>query len=101
MLRSLILIALGAAVGGCSVVPQQAWSFDPTHPQARPAADAGQAASLTNRIAQLQAQLNDVRTRIAAQPDAPHRLPLYGEEHGVGRELSPLQRELGQYAQAR
>ena len=101
MLRLVLPITLVAALGGCAVVPPQAWSYDPTRAQAGPAPDAAQAASLTNRIAELQTQLNQVRAQIAAQPDAQHRLTLYSQEHGIGGELSPLQRQLGQYAQAR
>lgn len=101
MSRLALPIVCVAALGGCAVVPNQAWHFDPANPQPRPVADAARMAPVTNRIAELQAQLNDVRARIAAQPDAEHRLPLYPQEHRIGQELSPLQRELGQYAQAR
>jgi hypothetical protein len=100
MLRLVLLLAI-AALGGCAVVPHEAYTFDPTNPQPKPAADPAQVAQLTNRIATLQGQLNDVRAQIAAQPDTEHRLPLYSDEHGIGTELSPLQRELGRYAQAR
>jgi hypothetical protein len=101
MLRSVLTLTVAATLGGCAVVPPHAWSFDPTRPQARPVADAAQTAPLTNRAAELQGRLNEVRAQIAAQPDAPHRLPLYSQEHRIGRELSPLQRELSQYAQVR
>ena len=101
MLRLLLPLVVGAAMCGCSVAPREAYRFDPTHPQPRPTADAAKAAELTNRIAGLQARLNDVRAEIAAQPDTEHRLPLYSREHRIGRQLSPLQRELAQYAQAR
>lgn len=101
MLRLALPLTLVAALCGCTVVPPQAWRFDPTRPQARAAADPAQVAPLTNRIAELQNELNQVRAEIALQPDAQHRLPLYSQEHRIGRELSPLQRELAQYAQAR
>jgi hypothetical protein len=101
MMRLLLPITFAAALCGCSVVPQDAWTFDPTHPQPKPVADAAKIAPLTNRIAQLQGELNDVRARVAEQPDTTHRLPLYSQEHRIGQELSPLQRELAQYAQAR
>lgn len=101
MMRLALFLTLAAGLCGCAVVPSPAWHFDPTNPQPRPTADAARNAPLTNRIADLQSQLNDVRARIAAQPDTEHRLPLYSQEHGIGMELSPLQRELGQYAQAR
>jgi hypothetical protein len=97
----LILITAIFSLGGCSVVPPQAWTFDPTHPQSRPVADPQQAASLTNRIAQLQLELNDIRGRIASEPDPWRRQDLYGRLHAVGGKLSPLQRELDLYASSR
>jgi conjugal transfer/entry exclusion protein len=101
MLRLVLSLSLVAALCGCSVVPNQAWHLDPANPQTQPVAAAANVAPLTNRIAELQTQLNDVRTQIASQPDTEHRLPLYSREHRIGKRLSPLQRELGQYAQAR
>jgi hypothetical protein len=101
MLRFVFCLSVIAALCGCSVVPSEAWKFDPTNPQPRPVADAAAVAPLTNRIAELQGQLNELRTQIAAQPDTEHRLSLYSREHRIGKRLSPLQRELGQYAQAR
>jgi len=101
MKRLLLPIALAAGLCGCSVVPPAAWSFDPTHPQPKPVADAAKLAPLTDRIAQLQGELNDVRGQAAQQPDTPHRMALYPREHDIGSELSPLQRELAEYAQAR
>jgi hypothetical protein len=101
MLRLVLPFTLAAALCGCSVVPQDAWSFDPTRPRSKPLADAAQTSSLTNRVAELQWQLNEVRAQIAVQPDAQHRLPLYSREHRIGRALSPVQRELSQYAQVR
>jgi hypothetical protein len=97
----LILITAMLFLGGCSVVAPQAWTFDPTHPQPRPAADPAQATSLTNRVAQLQLELNDIRARIASEPDVWKRQDLYGRLHSVGRKLSPLQRELDLYASSR
>ena len=100
MMRSALSLACAAALCGC-VAPPSAYHFDPTNPQPKPVADAQQAADLTNRIADLQSQLNAVRAEIAAQPDTAHRLPLYSREHRIGERLAPLQRELSQYAQAR
>jgi hypothetical protein len=99
-MRIVLLTAL-LALAGCSVVPTRAWTFDATHAQARPPADAAQAAPLTNRIAQLQLELNDIRAHIASEPDAWQRQTLYRQLHSVGRELSPLQRELDLYASSR
>jgi len=101
MMRLTLSLATAAVLAGCSVVPQSAWTFDPTHPQPRPVADAAAVAPLTNEVAGLQKELNDVRAKVAEQPDATHRLPLYSPEHRVGMRLSRAQRELAEYAQAR
>ena len=94
-----------AALTGCSylpvVVPPQAYSFDATRHPAKPVAEPTRLAPLTDRIAQLQIQLNDVRAKIATEPDAFKRLPLYEQENRIHRGLGPLQRELAQYASAR
>ncbi|HUR89891.1 MAG TPA: hypothetical protein VMZ74_12450 [Ramlibacter sp.] len=101
MMRSLVLVAAAVALAGCSVVPPQAYTYDPTHPQPKPVADAVLVAPLTDRVAQLQIELNAVRTKIAEQPDTWKRLSLYAEENRIHRRLGPLQRELAQYASAR
>lgn len=90
-----------ALVAGCSVVPPAAWTFDPTHPAPKPALEMAQAVALTERVATLQLQRNEVRSRIAAEPDVSNRLALYSRLHGIGMELSPLQRELASVAAAR
>lgn len=101
MKRLIFSLTVIAALAGCSVVPQQAWTYDGTHPVARIAADAATVAPLTNRVAELQNELNAVRADIAAQPDTPHRLDFYPREHRIGMQLSRAQRELAQYASAR
>ena len=101
MMRTPFIAATVLALAGCSVVPPQAYTYDPTHPQPKPVADATQVAPLTNRIAQLQDDLNGVRAQIALQPDTWKRLPLYAQENRIHRQLAPLQRELAQYASAR
>ena len=90
-----------AALAGCAVVPPQAYTFDPTHPLAAPVPDPSSVAPLTNRIAALQLELNELRANIAGEPDARKRLPLYAQENRIHRDLGPLQRELAQYASAR
>jgi hypothetical protein len=101
MLRPTLLLVIAAALGGCSVVPQSAWTYDGSHPLPRTTADATQLARLTDRIAQLQLELDGVRTKVAGEPDAAGRLSLYAQEHRIHRRLAPLQRELSQYASAR
>jgi hypothetical protein len=53
-----------------------------------------QLAALTNRMAELQIQRNEIRARISAEPDVWGRQRLYEELHTVGSQLSPLEREL-------
>ena len=90
-----------ALLGGCSVVPREAWTFDPTHPAPKVVLPVQEATALTDRLAQLQLQRNEIRARIASEPDARVRLSLYGQLHSVGMELSPLERRLSTYASAR
>jgi hypothetical protein len=90
-----------ALLTACSVVPPQAWTFDPTQPQAKPPIGMAEAVALTDRTAQLQLQRNAIRARIANEPDARNRLPLYESLHRVGLELSPLERRLAGVAAAR
>jgi hypothetical protein len=101
MMRPLFFAATAFVLAGCTVVPPQAYTYDPTHPQPKPVADAVQIAPLTNRIAELQDELNGVRSQIAQQPDTWKRLPLYAQENRIHERLGPLQRELAQYASAR
>ena len=101
-MRPFLCLAVSTlAFAGCAVAPPDAYSFDPTKPRARPAADPAQAAAITQRVAQLQLELGEVRSRIAVQPDAWQRLPLYEQENRIHRELGPLHRELARYASAR
>ncbi|MEJ6022613.1 hypothetical protein [Ramlibacter sp. PS4R-6] len=95
------LLIAAAALGGCSVVPRSAWTYDGTHPLPRVTAEPGAVAPLTDRVAQLQLELNEVRAKIAAQPGTFERLPLYRQENDIHSRLAPLQRELAQYASAR
>jgi hypothetical protein len=100
-MRAAIPCVLLALLSGCAVVPGSAWTFDPTRPQPKPALAAQEAVGLTDRLAQLQLQRNELRARIASEPDARARLGLYEQLHAVGRELSPLERQLGHFASAR
>src|SRR4051812_42047609 len=100
-MRIALIVSAATLVSACSVVPAPAWTFDPTHPQPRPVIAAVDAAPLTNRVAQLNIEKNEIRARIAAEPDAHARLRYYEELHSVGMELSPLERQLAMYASAR
>lgn len=95
---SCVVLALLAA---CSVVPPQAWTFDPTQPQPKPSLAMADAVALTDRTAQLQLERNAIRAQIANEPDARKRLPLYESLHRVGMALSPLERQLASVAAAR
>jgi hypothetical protein len=82
-------------------VPPAAWTFDPTRPAARETIAIQDAVALTDQVAQLQLQRNDIRARIAAEPDVMARQRLYGQLHAVGMALSPLERRLAAVASAR
>jgi hypothetical protein len=100
-MRFSVCLATLALLSACSVVPTPAWTFDPTQPQAKATADAQEVVALTDRTAQLQIERNDIRGRIAGEPDARRRLELYNSLHRVGTELSPLERRLASVAGAR
>lgn len=94
----LLTFVAAALLAGCSSVSvvRDAWTWDPTLPPARNAVALApeQVATLTDRIAQLQIHRDEIRSRITAEPDIWARQRLYEELHSVGRELSPLERQL-------
>jgi len=100
-MRKFVCLTMVALASGCSVIPPQAWSFDPTQPQPRATLPVAEIVALTDRTAQLQIERNDIRAKIANEPDASKRLDLYGELHRVGMALSPLERRLANVAAAR
>lgn len=96
-----ICSAVLALLSGCSIVPASAWNFDPTQPQAKRTIPIEESVALTDRLAQLQIQRNDVRGRIASERDIRARQRLYAQLHSIGSELAPLERELSTVAAAR
>ena len=100
MLR-LACLAAACALAGCAVVPPTAWNYDPSQPQPKPVLAPGEAASLGDRVARLQIERNEIRARIASEPDVWRRLALYQQLHSVGMRLSPLERQLNTYALSR
>jgi hypothetical protein len=100
-MRISIGLAASALLSACSVIPPAAWTFDPTQPQPKPTLAVAQAVALTDRTAQLQLERNEIRTRIANEPDARKRVGLYESLHRIGIELSPLERQLASVAAAR
>jgi hypothetical protein len=70
-------------------------------PQAKRTLPMQDAVALTDRVAQLQIQRNEVRARIGATPDIGQRLDLYAQLHSIGSRLSPLERELASVGSAR
>jgi hypothetical protein len=93
-MRTAIFLALLAAVSGCAVVPPSAWNFDPTQPVARTAVPPAELAALTDHVAQLRTERDEIRARIAAERDVWQRQREYAALHGVGMRLSPLERQL-------
>lgn len=104
-MRLPFLLATVALLAGCSTVStmRDAWNWDPTLPQERGriVLSPEQAGALTNRLADLQIRRNEIRSRISAEPDIWARQRLYEELHSVGRQLSPLERQLTAAAPAR
>ena len=100
-MRSAIFLPVLALCSACSVVPPQAWTFDPRYPPPKITLPAAEVAALTDRFAQLQLERNQVRTRIAAERDVWQRQEHYRQLHRIGMELSPLERELSHIAYAR
>ena len=83
-----------ALLAACSVVPPQAWTFDPTLPPPKATLTTAELAALTDQVAQLQIERNEIRARIATEPHAWKRQDYYAQLHRVGMELSPLERRL-------
>lgn len=100
-MRFVLALTAVAFVSGCAVVPPDAWTYDPTQPQPKLAISPAEAAAMSDRVAQLQLQRNNVRTRIANEPNVWNRQALYAQLHAVGAELSPLERRMARYAQVR
>ena len=99
-MRTAVLLPLLALCSACSVVPPQAWSFDPRTPPPMIVLPAPEAAEMSNRLAGLQAERNQIRARIAAEGDAWQRLAYYRQLHDVTAELAPLERRLAGVANA-
>jgi outer membrane murein-binding lipoprotein Lpp len=99
-MRVAAVSAMLALLAGCSVVPGEAWTYDPAHPS-KATLSTQEVIALTTRVADLQLQRTQIRDRIAAEPDVWARQADYRALHRVGMELSPLERQLGNLAQAR
>ena len=104
-MRTILSLAALAMLAGCSnlSVVREAWDWDPTRVQERTrlVLTPEELAGLTNRLAELQVQRNEIRSRISAEPDVWARQRLYADLHSVGRQLSPLERRLTAAAPAR
>jgi hypothetical protein len=100
-MRTVIVLSFLAAVGGCAVVPPQAWKYDPTQAQSKITLPPEQTVALTDQVARLQLERDAIRTRIAVERDFQERHRLYQDLHRVGMELSPLERVLATLASAR
>ncbi len=100
-MRTAIFLPVLALCSACSVVPPQAWTFDPTQPQPGISLAPQDVAVLTDRVAALQLERNQIRARIAGERDVWQRQQQYAQLHQIGMELSPLERRLAQIASAR
>ena len=106
LILSLIALVAVALLAGCSTASAlgDAWTWDPTRMQAEPThlvLSPDELSALTNRTADLQLQLNGIRSRIGSEADMRARQGLYEDLHRVGRQLSPLERQLMAAAPAR
>ena len=103
-MRFPLSLAVLVMLAGCSTVSavRDAWNWDPTAQQQRTriVLTADERGALASRLAQLQAQRNEIRSRISAEPDVWARQRLYEDLHGVGRQLSPLERQIAAAAPA-
>lgn len=93
-----VVCAALVLLAGCSVVPPESWTFDPTRPAPKVALYVHELAALAGRVAELQLERNEIRTRISGQTDIWERQRLYVQLHQVGMELSPLERRLATVA---
>ena len=100
-MRIALSIAVVAFMSGCAVVPPEELTYDPHHPKPRVTVPIEEVVALTDRVAQLQIQRNEVRMRISAEQDIWARQDLYSRLHSVGSELSPLERRLASIAASR
>jgi hypothetical protein len=100
-MRLVICLPAVVLLSACSVVPPQAWTFDPTRPQPKAELAPAEAIALGDRMAQLQLERNEIRVRIAAEPDVWRRQDYYASLHDVGSELSVVERRLATAASAR
>ena len=104
-MRFILPLAALLLLAGCSnyATVREAWHWEParTQGQARVVLPPEQLAGLTQRLADLQMQRKEIRSRISGEPDIWMRQRLYAELHQVGRQLSPLERQLAAAAPAR
>ena len=94
-------LSVSALLSACSVVPPEAFTFDPTQPKPKPTMSLAESTALTDRMAQLQLERNAIRARIASEPDALVRQRHYEALHQVGMQLSPVERRLALYSSSR
>jgi outer membrane murein-binding lipoprotein Lpp len=104
-MRFTLSLAALVLLAGCSSIAnvRDAWNWDPTGLAETPRAVPPplQLTELTGRIAQLQQRRTEVRSRISAESNVRARQPLYQELHAIGRQLSPLERQLADAAPVR
>ena len=97
-MRLILLSGLLAALAGCSSLASvaEAWHWDATRQLAKAPLPTEQVQRLNAEAAQLRQQRNDIRMRIASEPDVWARQRLYADLHRVGLPLSRVERQLTQ-----
>ena len=96
-----VSFALVALLSGCAVVPPSAWNFDAMQARARTPLPAEQFDALSQLVAQLRAERDGIRARVAGERNVWRRQREYEQLHRVGMQLSPLERELADATPAR
>lgn len=89
-----VLIVLGS-LAGCSMLTAvpDAWNWDPASRPVVARTDASANFAPSIRVTDLRMQRQEIRTRIAAEPDIRQRQVLYAQLHAIGGQLSPLERQ--------
>ena len=97
-MKLILPIAAALTLAGCSTAStvRDAWNWDSTATLQMPRSGSppAQLSALNERVVTLQIERNEIRTRISAEPNIWTRQRLYADLHRVGRQLSPLEREL-------
>ena len=96
MKRILLVLCASAALAGCSANRSYGSWLDTfgVPPRSGYAVDAAEAAALNARIAQLEAQGETVRVKLASEPDRVRRIEYLKELRAIYDQVQPLRHRL-------